>query len=163
MKTEAKNIYFKFKNSYGPDSETWWLYSKIIKENGDSDTCQVFQFEITSRDDHFKAGLNKGIAGLTDTNSYQYFEDLGEPCTQEEFNRELGNFLNHFNNWVQGSILNSLSSENKNEFKTLVKDMRRWQQNYFRNRDKEALKRSKELEARVDAELHKLDNPELFS
>lgn len=49
------------------------------------------------------------------------------------------------------------------EFKTLVKDMRRWQQNYFRNRDKEALKRSKELEARVDAELHKIDNPELFS
>ena len=98
---------------------------------------------------------------MTDTNSYRYFEDLGEPCTQEEFDRELGNYLRLFNNWVQGSILNSLSSENKNEFKTLVKDMRRWQQNYFRNRDKEALKRSKELEARVDAELHKLDNPEL--
>ena len=48
------------------------------------------------------------------------------------------------------------------EFKTITAEMRRWQKNYFRNRDKQALNRSKSLEKQVDEELNKTANPELF-
>ncbi|WP_416440432.1 hypothetical protein ACH3O9_11230 [Leeuwenhoekiella sp. A16] len=47
-------------------------------------------------------------------------------------------------------------------FFALVKNMRTWQKRYFRNRDNEALKRSKELEKQVDALIDATRNPSLF-
>lgn len=94
-------VYFKYKNSFDLKHGTWWLYAKIIKDNGDGETCQVFEFERTSREHHFKAGMATPFMGGIDTNKYTYYQDLYEPCTKEEFEKELEIFLEDFNNWMK--------------------------------------------------------------
>lgn len=98
---EENGQYFKFINSFGPKDGTWWQYAKVIKDNGDGDTCQVFEFERTSRENHFKAGLATPFMGSIDTNSYTYYCDLYETCTKEEFEKELELFMEEFNRWVK--------------------------------------------------------------
>lgn len=39
--------------------------------------------------------------GNIDTNKYHYYCDLYEPCTKEEFERELQIFLDDFIRWMQ--------------------------------------------------------------
>lgn len=43
------------------------------------------------------------------------------------------------------------------DFYALVKRMRVWQRNYFRTRSKEALIKSKEIEAQVDGEINEYE------
>lgn len=93
------NQYFKFKNNFG-EGEPWWLYAKIIKDNGDGETCQVFEFETTSRENHFVGGHAKPFAGSIDTNKYSYYCDYYEECTQEEFETGLKKFMEDLNNYV---------------------------------------------------------------
>lgn len=50
-----------------------------------------------------------------------------------------------------------------NEFEQLVFKMRTAQKDYFKTRDKNHLRRSKELERWVDEHLDAKNNPKLFS
>lgn len=93
--------YFKFKNSYDPKHGEWWLYSRIIRHNNDDSTCQVFQFQKTSREEHYVVGMDTMFKGSIDSNRYEYYEDLHEPCTKEEFERELKLFMEDLNNYVE--------------------------------------------------------------
>jgi hypothetical protein len=95
------HLYFKYKNSFDPDHATWWLYAKIIKHNGDKETCQVFQFERTSRENHFVAGMETPFYGSIDTNRYKYYSDLYEECSREEFEKELELFMEDFNKFIR--------------------------------------------------------------
>lgn len=52
---------------------------------------------------------------------------------------------------------------NEYEFRQLVASMRAHQKNYFEKRTDEELFASKEAERKVDAELQKYFNPQLFS
>lgn len=47
-------------------------------------------------------------------------------------------------------------------FKDLVRRMREAQKEYFRTRDKDVLRKSKDLERQVDLELQTDNNPSLF-
>lgn len=59
--------------------------------------------------------------------------------------------------------------EHTQQLIALVRDMRKWQKEYFKTRSPEALRWSKDMERRVDAELKAFDekeskkyNPQLF-
>ena len=98
-KPHVMRRFFKYKNSYG-DDETWWLYAKIIEDNGDGETCQVFEFETTTRDNHFVGGMAKPFGGSIDTNKYSYYCDYYGECTEEEFNAALKIFMQNLNKYV---------------------------------------------------------------
>jgi hypothetical protein len=95
-----EQLYFKYKNSFGPNTGTWWHYAKVIRDNGDGETCQVFSFERTSREHHYIAGITTPFIGSIDTNKYSYYCELYDPCTKEEFEKELELFMEDFNNWM---------------------------------------------------------------
>lgn len=103
MKLDTSKIplYYKCKNNYGTPGPEWWIYYKIIGHNGDGETCRVFMFQRTSREHHFEAGMDSDFMGNIDTNKYHYYCDLYEPCTKEEFERELQIFLDDFIRWMQ--------------------------------------------------------------
>ena len=92
-------MYFKYKNSYSPENGVWWLYAKIVKHN-DSETCQVFEFQRTSRENQFIAGLATPFAGSIDTNRYTYYQDLYDEISKEEFEEALKLFMIDFNNYI---------------------------------------------------------------
>lgn len=96
----SKELYFKAPNAYGENK--FWSYAKVIKhEFFGEETCQTFSFTKTSRDHHFEIGdeFFKGF-GFLDTNKYNYYCDLGEMITKEEFEKELKIFIEKLNKHV---------------------------------------------------------------
>ncbi len=101
MPYKPEHLYYKYDNSFEPKYGRLWLYRKIIHHNGDGETCQVFEFERTSRDHYFKAGLAVPFIENIVTNRYRYYMDLGEPCTKEEFEHALAEFVENFNSYMK--------------------------------------------------------------
>ena len=97
-------LYFKYLNNYGYPLGEWWVYSKVIFDNKDRTTCQVFRFQKTSRQNNpqYNIGLEMPFFGDLDTNKYAYYEDLcqGSECTKEEFELELKKFMSDLNSYV---------------------------------------------------------------
>jgi len=82
----------KFKNSYGGDGESWWLFRRILSVNGQ--WCKSFRFQVTSTgrieiETHKHDSLAENWLPVTESEYTQAWEAL-EDAMYSAAQREAG-------------------------------------------------------------------------